>query len=134
MLHLTKVALGASSLEQLEQRFQHRAGRSGLFISTRNMPKRAEEIAGKGSLYWIVKHQLVARSPITAIDVGDDGRTRFHIGPDLVRVSPRPKRAHQGWRYLEAVDAPPDLGDGDDDGMADLPPEMMSRLAGLGLV
>lgn len=133
MLHLTKVALGATSLEQLEQRFEHRQGRSSLFISTRYMPKRAEEIAGVGSLYWIVKHQLVARSLITKLDVGDDGRTRIHLGHDLVRVSPRPKRAHQGWRYLAAEDAPPDLGDGDD-GMAELPPEMMSRLAGLGLV
>ena len=31
------------------------------------------------------------------------------LDPKLVMVRPTPRRAFQGWRYLEAGDAPPDL-------------------------
>jgi hypothetical protein len=48
-------------------------------------------------------------------------------------VRARPKRAHQGWRYLAAADAPPDL-DGDDDGLLALPSELSMKLAGLALI
>lgn len=133
MLHLSKVALGVRSLDQLEERLRLRAEAGPLAIATRYLPKRHEEVAGRGSLFWIVKHQLVARSPILGFGEAADGRVAFLLAPDLVRVSPRPKRAHQGWRYLEAADAPPDLGDGHD-GMAEMPAALMGRLAALGLV
>ena len=44
----------------------------------------------------------------------------------------KPRRAHQGWRYLEAVDAPADLGEG---GGGDLlPGHIAGELARLGLI
>ncbi|MFX5693475.1 DUF1489 family protein, partial [Acinetobacter baumannii] len=68
------------------------------------------EIARQGSLYWIIKHQLVARSPILGFGEADGGRTAILIEGRAIRLQPMPRRAHQGWRYLEAADAPPDLG------------------------
>jgi hypothetical protein len=50
----------------------------------------------------------------------------------LVVVAASPKRAHQGWRYLED-DAAPGT-DVDDSGMSELPPRMYAKLSGLGLV
>ena len=132
-LHLTKVAFGAASLEILDERLAARAAEGPMFLTTRYLPKRHVEVAGQGSLFWIVKHQLVARSPILAFGDADGGRVAIHIDPRAIRVLARPKRAHQGWRYLEAADAPGDLG-GDASGIADLPPALVGRLAELALL
>ena len=133
MLHLTKVAFGATSAEHLADRLRARAEAGELFLSTRYLPKRHEEVAGAGSLFWIIKHQLVARSPILRFGEAEGGRVAIHLAPDLVLVQARPKRAHQGWRYLEAADAPVDLG-GDASGIEDMPPALMGKLAELALI
>jgi hypothetical protein len=116
-LHLTKVAFGASGVEHLAERLLVRAETGPVFLTTRYMPKRREEIAGQGSLFWIIKHTLVARSPILSFGEAEGGR----------------KRAHQGWRYLEDPDAPLDLGDDFASGDA-LPAALIGKLAALGLV
>ena len=132
-LHLTKVAFGAASAEHLAERLRARAEVGPLFLTTRYLPKRHEEVAGQGSLYWIIKHQLVARSAILHFGEAEGGRVAIHLDPVLVLVQARPKRAHQGWRYLESADAPADLG-GDLTGVAALPAGLMGRLAELALI
>jgi len=130
-LHLTKVAYGAQSLEEVHGWFAGRGAESRL--TTRYLPKRHEEILAGGSLYWILKHQLVARSPILRFEEAENGRTAIIISTRLVDLHPRPRRAHQGWRYLEAADAPPDLG-GDGEAGDVLPAHLAGELAKLGLV
>lgn len=132
-LHITKVAYGAESLDHLAGRLRARAATGPVFLTTRYMPRRHGEIAGQGSLFWIIKHKLVARSPILEFGEAEGGRVAIHIDPDLVLVQPRPKRAHQGWRYLEGADAPKDLGAGVN-GVADLPPALIGKLADLALI
>ena len=131
-LHLTKVAFGAASIEHLAERLLARAAAGPVFLTTRYLPKRHAEIAGRGSLYWIIKHTLVARSPILSFGEAEGGRVAIHLDPVLVTTHGRPKRAHQGWRYLDAGDAPADLG-GDLSGDA-LPAALIGKLAALGLV
>jgi len=134
MLHLTKVAFGATSVDHLTERLALRAADGPVFLTTRYLPKRHEEVAGRGSLFWIIKHQLVARSAILDFGEAEGGRVAIHIDPALVLVQARPKRAHQGWRYLEAADAPLDLGGEGADGLALMPPALMGKLAELALI
>ena len=131
-LHLTKVAVGVASIEALENRIARRVTVHGeVRVATRMRPKRMAELVG-GSLHWIVKHRIVARQEILRFDDRSDGRIDIVCSQQLLLVPPRPKRAHQGWRYLAEEDAPSEAGDGD--GMAELPPRMYAALAGLGLV
>ncbi|MFZ5748583.1 MAG: DUF1489 family protein [Pseudomonadota bacterium] len=131
-LHLTKVAFGIDSLDQLRERIALREAQGGFFLTTRYLPKRHAEIAG-GSLYWILRHQLVARTPILGFGAAEGGKTTIQCAADLVLVRAAPRRAHQGWRYLEDKDAPPDL-DGEAGGVGELPPDLAGRLAELALI
>ena len=131
-LHLTKVAFGATSLDHLNERLAARALAGPVFLTTRYLPKRHEEIAGQGSLFWIIKHLLVARSPITGFGEAEGGKVAILIEPRAIRVEARPRRAHQGWRYLEDADAPRDLGEGGD--IAELPTALANELAALSLI
>jgi len=134
MLHLTKVAFGAAGVDVLAERLRLRAEAGPCHVTTRFLPKRHEEVGGKGSLFWIIKHQLIARSPILGFGEAEGGRVAIEIDPALVLVEARGKRAHQGWRYLEAADAPADLGGGEATGTAALPPALILRLSELALI
>jgi hypothetical protein len=94
-------------------------------------PKRATELVG-GSLFWIVKHRLIACQEILRFEDREDGRIDIVCSAELVTVSPTPRRAHQGWRYLEDGDAPSSGDDGT--GLAELPPRLYGQLAALALV
>lgn len=129
-LHLTKIAFGCASLAVLESRLAARGSEARL--TTRYRPKRADEIAG-GSLYWIIAHRIVARSPILRFDDAEGGRTDIVIAARAIPVLAQPRRAHQGWRYLAAEDAPADLDSAGAD-MAAMPADLRDELASLGLV
>jgi hypothetical protein len=132
-LNISKVAVGCASLDSLQKRQRLRLAEGIVPIVTRFRPKRADELIG-GSIYWIVKHRLAARQTILGFaDREEDRRTIIRLDPELVPVRALARRAHQGWRYLEAQDAPLDL-DGDDTGLAELPPELTARLAALALI
>lgn len=128
-LHLTKVAFGAGSIDDLIGWFANRPAITG--HTTRYKPKRFAEMKG-GSLYWILKHKLVARCPILGFAEAEGGKTDILLGNQLIRVRPVPKRAHQGWRYLEAADAPADLVTGE--GSDELPSDLQGELSALGLI
>jgi hypothetical protein len=133
-LHLTKVAYGAQSLDEIMGWFAQRGPVAKL--TTRYLPKRHAEIVspqGNGSLFWIFKHQLVARTEIVGFEEAEGGRTHILIDPHVLLVHPRPRRAHQGWRYLADEDAPRDLAAGEEPGEV-LPPRVAGELARLGLV
>jgi hypothetical protein len=129
-LHLTKVAFGAQSLEEIRGWFAGRGDEARL--TTRYLPKRHAELIG-GSLFWIFKHLLVARSEILGFEAAEGGKTHIIISARMIEVCPVPRRAHQGWRYLDDSNAPADLGTAGADGDV-LPGEMVSELAKLGLV
>lgn len=141
-VHLVKLCVGADSISDLEAWQKHRlAGmkRSGqqpeLMHITRNMPRRGGEVLAGGSLYWVIKGFICARQKITELrPLEHDGITHCALVLDgkVVRVRLHPRRAFQGWRYLEAKDAPPDIAKGGDD--EDMPEAMRRELAGLGLL
>ena len=130
-LHLTKVAFACRDVEALQRRIANRAIAGEVRVATRMRPKRSAELIG-GNLYWIVKHRLVAAEEILRFEDRDDGRIDIVCSAELITVSPKPRRAHQGWRYLEEADAPSSEDDGS--GLGALPPLLYGRLAALALV
>jgi hypothetical protein len=130
-LHLTKVAFACRDVDALCQRIANRSAGGEVRVATRMRPKRAGELIG-GNLYWIVKHRLVAGIEILRFEDREDGRIDIVCSSDLLAVSPIPRRAHQGWRYLEDTDAPRVEDDGT--GLAALPPQLYGKLASLALV
>lgn len=130
-VHLTKVAFACRDLEMLQSRIASRAVSGEVRVVTRMRPKRAAELIG-GSLYWIVKHRLVACQEILRFEDREDGRIDIVCAAELLTISPMPRRAHQGWRYLENDVAPTEENDGS--GLGQLPPQLYGRLAALALV
>jgi hypothetical protein len=140
-LHLIKLSVGTESIDDLaswqseqERRFR-KAGKPGRIVhTTRMVPKRVAELVDGGSIYWVIKGQILVRQLIADIEpfTGAEGIGRCHLVFDktLVPVAPRPKRPFQGWRYLQPKDAPPDLRTAS----GDTPPELARALADLGLL
>ncbi len=131
-LHIIKLCVGCSSPEELQAWQDTRA--DPLRHVTRMWPKRADEIAGLGSIYWVMNGEIRCRQGITGFSevIGEDGIRRCGIEFDreLVLVRPALRRPFQGWRYLKAEDAPPDLPKGERDA---LPPELEDVLNRLGV-
>ena len=131
-LNISKVAVGCASFDALRRRQELRLTGGIVPVVTHFRPKRADDLIG-GSIYWIVKHRITARNRIVGFAEDEDRRTVICLDPKLVPVRAFPKRAHQGWRYLDAADAPQDF-DGDDEGLAALPPGLALRLSALALI
>ncbi|RJT24492.1 DUF1489 family protein [Chakrabartia godavariana] len=134
-LHLTRVAFGATSLADLVSRIESNRTGNTIRLTTRFLPKRHAEVVDGGSLYWIIKHQLVGRARVLAFEDRPDGRIDMVLEAKVTPVNPVPRRAHQGWRYLNATDAPTYLGhvnEGED--VSDLPPTLLTELAELSLI
>lgn len=121
MIHMIKLSVGVQTLEELEGYRHERAhwwgadyGEDVHVHRTRMMPKQAAQMEGKSSIYWVIGGHVVARQPILRLAkfTDADGKNYCDIvmAPDMVRTLPYPKRPFQGWRYLRAEDAPPDLG------------------------
>ena len=127
-LSMTKIAYRSRNIDTLRQWVE--SGPEAL-MTTRYLPKRREEMIG-GSLYWILEHAIVARSPILGFEQREDRRWTIRLAPRLIRVQPRAKRAHQGWRYLEEANCPADLADGELAGDV-LPGRLIRKLSALGL-
>ncbi len=127
-LSMTKIAYTSKTIEVLRRWVE---AEPEALMTTRYLPKRHEEMIG-GSLYWIMNHAIVARCEILGFEQRPDGRWTIRLEGKLRLVHPKAKRAHQGWRYLEEKNAPPDLAAGEEQGDA-LPIRMVRELSKLGL-
>lgn len=137
-LHLIKLSVGTEDLEDMRRWQAQRLEATGrLFHRTRMMPRRRAELLTGGSIYWVIRGQILVRQPLAGIEpvVDADGRPDTHLilAPRLVPTVPRAHRPFQGWRYLADADAPPDLADLPE-GARDMPPAMAAELRALGLL
>jgi hypothetical protein len=143
-LHLIKLSVGTDSVADLEEwialklKAQKKRGKKPERIhTTRMVPKRAEELTGGGSIFWVIRGQIMCRERILNIRpfTDKDGihRCRLVLDPKCILVEPRPRSAFQGWRYLEAKDAPRDLSRAAP-GAALMPEQMRRELRELGLL
>jgi hypothetical protein len=145
-LHILKLCVGADSIADLAHwqkgrlAAQEAAGATPrLFHTTFQSPKRQDEVLEGGSLYWVIKGVIQVRQAIIGFGQGQKENGTpcclLLLDPKLVPVRPTPRRPFQGWRYLNADDAPVDLSQraGRDD-IAAMPPAMRKELASLGLL
>ena len=141
-MHLVKLCVGVSSIEQLERwRTEECARRRAvgepevIVQVTRIFPTRQTKIESGGSLYWVINGSIQCRSEIISLErvQGEDGIKRCAIimAPEVIRTAPSPKRPFQGWRYLKPEDAPRDLS-GPGEGGEDLPDDLRAKLMELG--
>ncbi len=112
-LNLIKLCVGCDTVDELVG--WHSVNRAGQpwVLQTRQTPKRADELTQGGSIYRVFKGLVLCRQSILAVDtVGEGKAARCHItlDPQIMLTAPMPRRAFQGWRYLEGKDAPEDLG------------------------
>jgi hypothetical protein len=144
VLHIIKLCVGVDSIEHLAEldkaelkRLRRERKKPELIFRTRQMPKRAAEIVPGGSVYWVIKGVVQVRQPLLALRpvTASDGHSACDMvfANRLVAVRPVPRRAFQGWRYLDAADAPPDLGS-DAKAIAQIPESMRRELMALGLI
>lgn len=140
MLHLVKLAVGVRNIAALREAQAARAAAAPpLRHRTRNMPRRAAELLDGGSLYWVMGGMITVRQRVLGIteDRWEDGTScaGLLLDPTLVAVAARPLKPFQGWRYLEAGAAPPDLADdAAAAGAAALPEDMRRALRALCLL
>jgi len=142
-LHLIKLCVGCDSVKDLEGWIKQKlkALKKGAprehTHTTRMVPKRADELVDGGSLYWVIRGQIMCREKIVAVrpfvDKEGIGRCRIAMVPKVILVEPRPFRAFQGWRYLAPKDAPRDL-DRAAPGARDMPETLRRELTQLGLL
>ncbi len=139
-VHLLKLAVGVRDIAHLRELQAVRTAREPpLRHHTRHRPRRAEEIVAGGSIYWVIGGVLCARQRVLDIRdaTWDDGSACAALVLDatIVPVTGRAMRAFQGWRYLAAADAPPDITEAAEAaGSADLPEPMRRALRELCLI
>jgi len=139
-VHLQKLSVGSESVQTLADWQNHvvqRRQQQGLSAHhihvTRMFPKRREEILDGGSIYWVIKGNILCRNRIVGLEETTKNGHRacgILMDPELILVAPKPRRAFQGWRYLQDGDQPADLTGVEAD--ADLPAAFVAKLIDLG--
>ena len=132
-LHMIKLVVGCDGIEDLlDWRAARMAPNEPWVLRTRQTPKRAAEMVDGGSVYRVFRGVILCRQRILDIATVGEGpvaHCEVTLSEDIVRVAPTPRRAFQGWRYLEPKDAPPDL---EDSGLGDAPVELARQLREIG--
>ena len=141
-LHLIKLCVGVDTLEELAlwqkgrlAELKKKKKPLELMHVTRQTPKRADELLDGGSLYWVIKGQVAARQQLIALRPVSKNSVP-HCGivyePKLIATARRSHRPFQGWRYLNANDAPADARELK--GGKGLPEALKAELLELGLL
>jgi hypothetical protein len=129
---MIKLCVGAATVEDLLAWQRAREPGGPWIMRTRQTPKRAAELVDGGSLYRVFKGVILCRQAILAVDTVGEGvtaRCEVTLHPEPVRVAPTPRRAFQGWRYLDPKDAPEDLSI---EAFGDIPTELARQLREVG--
>ncbi|MGE4062612.1 MAG: DUF1489 family protein [Rhodospirillaceae bacterium] len=112
-LHIIKLAVGIDDVEHLirvQKKLRLPSGNPR--CRTRHAPREALKLIEDGSLYWVIGGYIMVRQKVLKLHTRKrDGKPEclIELSPDHVLVEPTARRAFQGWRYLKAEDAPPDI-------------------------
>jgi hypothetical protein len=112
-IHLIKLCVGCDTVEELlAWRAEQDASRPWK-MRTRQTPRRAADLIDGGSLYRVYRGVVLSRQRILTIETVGDGvaaHCEVTLDPVVMLTVPMPRRAFQGWRYLDVNDAPADIG------------------------
>ena len=143
-INLLKTAAGLQEIDQLIERQRGNRmtyhGKKATYAYTRYKPTRGDEILETGgSIYWILKNRIQVRQKILGFEMVDDPEGTWYqivVDPQLYQTLSQPKKAIQGWRYLDEKDAPRDRGPyiGANPAEDEPPVEMAEELKRLGLL
>jgi len=117
-VHLKKLAVGITSIEELIQRQKDIFTRYGEIIHiTRNRPKKTKDLLNNGSIYWVIKRQVKVRQRILDIkelkSIEGKKSAGIILENKLIKVRQTPMKPFQGWRYYNIEDVPPDIDKSD---------------------
>lgn len=141
-LHIMKLCVGCASIDELvawidftlAQKRTLGAAAEQLH-TTRMVPRRIGKLHDDSSLYWVIKGSIQCRQRLIDIRrfTDKEGINRCHLvlEPKVITTEWQPRRAFQGWRYLNAEDAPCDESGKTKN---DLPASLRQELAELGLL
>jgi hypothetical protein len=143
-VHLIKLCVGCDTVEELAiwqaerlKRLKRARKTPELCHRTLQTPRRRDEVLDGGSLYWVIRGFVLVRQRVLDLrpDAKDDGTACCGIVLDkeLVATRAHPRRAFQGWHYLEVADAPKDAGVVDA-AVEDMPRGMRDELRELRLI
>ena len=143
-VHLLKLCVGVDTVQDLAvwqaerlKRLKSARKVAELCHHTLQTPRRRDEVLDGGSLYWVIKGYVLVRQRVLDLRPvrKDDGTACCGIvlDPELVLTRAHPRRAFQGWRYLEPSYAPCDLH-AYDAGADDMPHGMREDLRELRLI
>ena len=141
-VHIVKLSVGSESvdgfIEWVNSRvaYNKERGLGDVYDHvTRMFPRRRTELLNGGSIYWVIKGVVLVRQVIVDLQktTGADGidRCALLMAPQVLQTEPQPRRAFQGWRYLDKNDAPRDLSAAQAN---QTPPALRAELAELGLL
>lgn len=125
---MIKLCVGAATVEDLLEWQRTREPGGPWIMRTRQTPKRSAELVEGGSLFRVFKGIILCRQAIVAVNTVGEGvtaRCEVTLDETPILVVPTPRRAFQGWRYLEPKDAPADLAN---DGIGDMPQDLARQL------
>src|SRR5499426_3031261 len=95
-LHLIKLCVGCDSIEDRKKRGLSREH----MHRTRMVPKRVDDLLDSGSLFWVIRGEVMCRQQLLDIrpfvDKEGVGRCHLVLEPKVIPVVPRPWRAFQG--------------------------------------
>ena len=94
-LHLLKLCVGCDTVKDLEdwirekQRERRKKGQAREHVHrTRMVPKRADELIDGGSLYWVIRGQVMCRQKLTDVrpyvDKAGIGRCQLVLEPKVI--------------------------------------------------
>ena len=100
-LHLIKLSVGTDSVQDLEdwiekklkERKKRGEKKPERIHTTRMTPKRADELLDGGSIYWVIRGEILCRERILAVrpivDKEGVSRCQLVLDPKCVLVKPR---------------------------------------------
>ncbi|MCZ7642284.1 MAG: DUF1489 family protein [Pseudorhodoplanes sp.] len=143
-LHLLKLSVGTESVDELQKwirakmKERKKKGQKAERIhTTRMVPKRIDELLDGGSIYWVIRGQIMCRERLIDIRpfVDKDGIGRCHLVLDPEMRSGRATAVPglPGLALPSREDAPRDL-DRSAPGLAAMPEPMRRELRELGLI